>query len=169
MKKILLLPTIFLPYTFCLIFGYISANQNMSYNTEISFIIPLITLFFSFVCNSIYIFTTKNISATQILRTALIIKAIHIPAYILIFLIGAIMGLMIFMTLPFILFLVLIDFIFLFMSGMISIYAHIKALKEKQICPSALLIISLICQAFFCADIVSLFVINIIAKKQLNS
>jgi len=165
MKNLLLIPTILFPYTVCL--GFTGRfNESLS-NTAIALhiAVSLITLLSALLCNLLFIFATKNTSTTQLLKTALIIKAIHIPAYLIIFVSGAIMGLLFFFTIPIIAFLVLIDFITLCLSGMISVYAHIKALKEKNTELSVPLIISLICQAFFCADVISLLVVSITLKK----
>ena len=76
------------------------------------------------------------------------------------------MGLMFFMTFPFVLLLVLIDLLTLWISGMISVYSISKALKEGGLCSKAILSISMICQFFFCADVISMFVIRSVIKKK---
>jgi len=112
-----------------------------------------------------YIIFTKEKNAYELLKTAILIKIVHIPTYILIFILGFFMGLMFFMTFPIIILLVAVDLITLWISGMISVYSVAKALKQGGLCPKPLLIIAMVCQFFFCADIISLFVINFIAKK----
>ncbi len=168
MKKLLLIPTTIFPYTVCLCIGY---GYNFGWSdTPIAIlgILSLVTLVLSFVCNLIYIFTTLKEPADKILNTAFIIKAIHIPSYILIFILGFILSLMFFMTLPFILFLILVDLITLWLSGMISIYSIAQSLKKDGLCAKPLLIIAMICQFFFCADIISLFVVKLVMKKRLK-
>lgn len=65
------------------------------------------------------------------------------------------MGFMFFMTLPFIIFLIFIDCVTMFLSGMISVFALVKKMKTDEV-PA---IICTICQFFFCADIISLLVV----------
>jgi heme/copper-type cytochrome/quinol oxidase subunit 3 len=77
-----------------------------------------------------------------------------------------VLGFMFFITLPLILFLVIIDLITLWLSSMISVYAYCKVLKENRNHSTSLLIVSLICQFFFCADVISLFVTNIAVTRK---
>lgn len=166
MKKLLLLPIILFPYTvcLCLVDGFLA--QSFSNTTiKILGIFALVTLALSFLCNFVYIFSTRREPAEELLKDAFLIKVIHIPTYILIFILGVLMGLMFFMTFPFIVFLIFIDLLTLWISGMISIYALVKSLKEGEICPKPLLIVAMVCQFFFCADIISLFVIKIAIKR----
>ena len=72
---------------------------------------------------------------------------------------------MFFMTFPFIILLVFIDLITLWLSGMISVCALVKGIRDKRISSKAPLIIALVCQMFFCADIISAFVVKIIFRK----
>ncbi len=166
MKKLLLLPTILFPYTVCLCLGYGFIAQSFSNTTiEILGIFVFVTLVLSFVCNLIYVFTAKENTAKELIKTALLIKAVHIPTYILIFVLGVLMGLMFFMTFPFILLLIIIDLLTLWISGMISVYSLAKSLIEGGLCSKPLLIIAMVCQFFFCADIISLFVIKKAIKR----
>ena len=166
MKKLLLLPTIIFPYTVCLCLGYGFIAQSFSNTTiKILGIFVFVTLVLSFACNLVYIFTAKENTAKELMKTALLIKAVHIPTYILIFVLGVLMGLMFFMTFPFILLLVFIDLLTLWMSGMISVYSLAKSLKERGLCSKRLLIMAMVCQFFFCADIISLFLIKIAIKR----
>ena len=166
MKKLLLIPTTIFPYTVCLCLGYGFIAQNFSNTTiKIFGILSLVTLVLSLVCNLIYIFSALRNPAEELLKIAFIIKAVHIPTYILIFVLGVLMGLMFFMTFPFILLLIIIDLLTLWISGMISGYSLAKTLKEGGLCSKALLIIAMVCQFFFCADIISLCVIRIVIKR----
>ncbi len=166
MKKLLLLPTTLFPYTVCLCLGYGFIAQSFSNTTiEILGIFAFVMLVLSFVCNLIYVFATKQNSAKELIKTAFLIKAVHIPTYILIFVLGVLMGLMFFMTFPFILLLIIIDLLTLWISGMISVYSLAKSLKEGGLCSKPLLIVAMVCQFFFCADIISLFVIKIATKN----
>ena len=167
MKKLLLIPTTIFPYTVCLCLGYGFIAQSFSNTTiEIFGILALVTLALSLVCNFVYIFSTLRKPAEELLKIAFIIKAVHIPTYILIFILCVLMGLMFFMTFPFILFLIFIDLVTLWISGMISVYSIAKSLKESGLCSKSLLIIAMVCQFFFCADIISLFVVRIAITKR---
>ena len=123
MKKLLLIPTMLFPYTVCICLGYgfISRNFNDLPITVLA-IASLVCLALSLICTTIYLIITKNTDPKKLLKIALLIKLLHIPTYVLIFIFGAMMGIMFFMTLPIILLLILIDLITLF-----------KALKNEYI------------------------------------
>lgn len=107
----------------------------------------------------IFIFTTRKASFEESLKSALLIKVIHIPAYILIFILGVIMGMMFFMTFPFIMLLLVVDF-----SDMVSIYSLIKGLATKNMCSKVLPAIAFVCQFVWCADIISLLIVAAVNK-----
>ena len=71
------------------------------------------------------------------------------------------MGLVFFMAIPLILLLVIVDYLTLFFSGTLSVMATIKSLKKAK----TLSITTLVCQFFFCLDIISLIVYCIKIKK----
>lgn len=79
MKKILLLPTMLFPYLVCLCLGYGFVGSFADGVAVVLAIVALITLILAFICNLIFIFATKNKTATELLKTAFLIKAIHIP------------------------------------------------------------------------------------------
>lgn len=160
MKKLLLLPTVIFPYMLCFCCGSLS--------NEIITVIAIaagVTGVAAIVCNIVYIFATKNTSPTELIKTAFWVKVCHIPTYVIIYIIGVILGLMFFMTFPIIIFLILIDLITLWLSGMISIYSIIRGFKEKSIFSKAVLIVSLILQFMFCADIITMFILYLKAVK----
>ena len=70
--------------------------------------------------------------------------------------------LLFFMTFPFIHFLVFIDYVTIILSGMISVFSLIKNTGKNTF----LSVIAILLQFVFCADIMSLFVLNCITKKQ---
>lgn len=166
MESLLLIPTLVFPYTVCLCVGYgFTMGDFSDTNITVLGILALVTLVLSFICNLVYIIITRGKSFDKILNAALIIKILHIPTYLLIFALGVLMGFMFFMTFPFIIFLVFIDLITLWLSGMISVCALVKGIRDKRISSKAPLIIALVCQMFFCADIISAFVVKIIFRK----
>ena len=163
MKKLLLIPCSVFPYFLCLWMllgfglGFFSGDVMDTLG-----IVCIVLALLSLVCNTVFIVVSRSESAESLLKTALILKIVHIPSYVLIFIIGCIMGLMFFMTFPFILFLVFVDCLTLYFSGMISVLSLAKNLKNQR----TLSIIALICQFFFCADIISLFVLRIVSKNK---
>ena len=54
----------------------------------------------------------KKKEAQDLLKTALLVKCLHIPSYIIFFVFGVMAGLMFFMTFPLIMFIIFIDIIF---------------------------------------------------------
>lgn len=112
----------------------------------------------------IFIFTTRKASFEEPLKSALLIKVIHIPTYILIFILGVIMGMMFFMTFPFIMLLLVVDLFTLCISDMVSIYSLIKGLATKNMCSKVLPAIAFVCQFVWCADIISLLIVAAVNK-----
>lgn len=167
MKKILLLPAAVFPYTFCLCLAYGFVFRSFSdavFQTLGK--VSVATLALSIVCNLIFIFTTRHVPFGGTLRSALAVKMIHIPAYVAIFLLGLVMGLMFFMTFPFIMVLLFVDLLTLWISGMISVCAILKGIREKGACPTALLVAALICQFFWCADLISLWIVAAAKRRR---
>ena len=82
------------------------------------------------------------------------------------FILGLIMGMMFFMTFPLIIFLVLVDLLTLWLSGIISIHSISKVLKETKSCSKPVLVFAIICQFIFCADVISLFVVKSLTKNK---
>ena len=162
MKKLLLIPTVIFPYLFCifLLVGFGAGWGDVFVN--ICVIVFLVCILLSVVLNIVYMVISRKQDACDLLKTSLLIKVIHIPTYALIFVIGLLMGFMFFMPYPFIIFLVFVDYITLILSSMISVFALIKSIKNNR----AVSILALICQLFFCADIISLFIANCVVKKQ---
>ena len=161
MKKLLLLPAMLFPYSFVL--GGILSDGFANVDSDLEAYI-LIGLFFilPLVCNMAFIILSRKDDPYKLISSALIVKLVHIPSYVIIFVMGLISSLMIFMTLPLILMLILFDYIVLITSSFVSVFALAKNIKEKK----TLSILALICQFFFCADIISLFVLWIISKNQ---
>ena len=114
------------------------------------------------ICNIIFMILSRKDDPCELIRMAFLVKLIHIPAYIIIFIFGVIAAIMIFMTLPLILMLILFDCILLFFSSSISVFALAKNIKSNKI----LSVVALICQFFFCADVISLLILQFISKNQ---
>ena len=162
MKKLLLIPEMLLPYAFAL--GLLISNlfenedlATLTFGTVIAIlsVAPLI-------CNVIYVITTRNADPHALLCSALLVKLVHIPAFVIIFAFGLMASLMIFMTFPLILMLIAFDYFILLSSSFVSVFALAKNVKNFK----ALSVLALICQFIFCADVISLMIMWIISKKR---
>lgn len=162
MKKLLLIPVTVFPYSYVL--GLFISELFANEEVAIWVFTSVVAFFFvsPLICNIVYMVLSKNADTGELIRAALIIKLVHIPAYVMIFLFCLVASIMILMTFPLILMLMLFDYIVLLSSGMISVFALAKNIKYNK----KLSIIALICQFFFCADVISLFVMHRISKKQ---
>ena len=170
MKKYLLVPAMIFPYTVCLCLASGFMSQSFSdAAVKVFGTISVITFVLAFLCNLIFIFTSGNTPVSQMLKAALLIKIIHIPTYIVFFILGMIMGLVFLMTFPFILFLMFIDVLTLLISSMVSVYSIIKGLREKGENSKFYLVITLLCQFLWCADIISLFIASAIKKSETST
>lgn len=178
MKKSLLIPTMLFPNVVAgtlaamLISAYFSDNENANMWKFVDYLWPiaLALLGLAILLNLVFIFHAKShaksADSMQLLQAALLVKCVHIPAYVIIFIYGLLLGMMFFMTFPLILLLVLFDGVFLLLSNMISWYAIGRALGEQRYQMTAPLVIALICQFFFCADIISLLVVYLMMKSK---
>ena len=163
MKKLLLIPTALFPYAVSLfLFFFFKSKTGASVTLPYLIISCVVCACLALACNVVFLLLSRKDSAERLCKTALILKAIHIPAYVAIFVLGLILGLMFFMTFPIILLLIFLDCVTLFFSGMISVFALIKNRKNGTV----LTVIAIICQFYFCADVISLFVLQITASKR---
>ena len=163
MKKWLLIPAVLFPYLTIAVFASFFMIGNRSDIFAAAFLdhiglIGLATgmmLLLAISCNLAFMMKNRNAPPVELVHIALIVKCLYIPAYILVFVVGLILGLMIFMTLPLILLLIFLDLVFLWLTNMLSIFALIKTRNH-----SVHRAIALVCQFFFCADIGSLLLVS---------
>ena len=107
----------------------------------------------------------KKWDALSLAKTAMIIKLLQIPAYILIFALGAALALTIF-TMIFSFVLAIIDYITLMLSGLITVSSVINASREGIIeFKKSFWVVIL--QFIFCADIVAAIIFYVLMKKKL--
>lgn len=170
----LLIPTALFPYVIIgIIAAFFISNWNpgklsniILENLNVLGIAAAGWFVLSFIFNILYIALPKTTDARKILRAALIIKCIHIPTYIVIFIFGLMLGIMFFMTFPLIVILFIIDLLTLFLSNFISIYALAQSIKQKSFGNNAAPITAIVCQFFFCADLISMIVAFCLCKKK---
>ena len=161
MKRLLLIPTMLLPYSVSFAY-FLSKLFTQDVAIRIFGILLAVCFVAATVCNVIYMILSKKDDSRKLIRDALLVKLIHVPAYVIVFMGGSIAALMIFFTLPLILMLVAFDCIILFWSSMLSVFALILHVKHAK----TLSVIALVCQCIFCADVISLLVLDLIDKHQ---
>lgn len=125
---------------------------NNAYNLIIPVVLFIIlTGILTSVC---FIISLKNKwDAYALAKTMAIIKLIHVPAYIAIFIVGAFCTLTVF-SLPFTVLLAVFDYILLIMSGLMTSSAVILALNQNPQLPKTYCLL-IVLQFVFCADVVA--------------
>ena len=162
----LLLPVTILPYfaLFCLAFLYGSTTippfqivMERLFQNNIFYLFGAIVLFFLLAAGlSIFHFIRslrRAQDALALAKTAVIIKLIQIPAYILIFLLGILLLITPF-TAIFSGLLFLIDCLTLCLTGLITVAAAINAGKQGLL-PTEQSLLLLLLQPVFCADVIA--------------
>lgn len=94
----------------------------------------------------------KKEEAYKLLCASMVIKLIHIPAYLVIFLFSC-LTFMAVVTLPFISIFIALDAMSIFLSGLIGLCGAIRAADEKKISRTAAIIIGIL-QFMFCVDVI---------------
>ncbi len=121
-------------------------------------------LFFAaaLLCNVLFMILSRNDHPRNLIGSALLVKMVHIPAYVYIFICGAFASLLFFFSIPLILMYILYDYLVLLLSSSVSVFSLIKNMKNSKTFST----VTLICQFFFCADFISLFVLWLLSKKE---
>ncbi len=99
----------------------------------------------------------KEWDACSLTKTAMIVKLCHVPAYVLIFVLGVIFALSVF-TFPFALLLIFLDCVTLFLTGILSAAAVINAVRHGMFQLRELIWLLLL-QFVFCADVVATMIL----------
>ena len=89
----------------------------------------------------------------SLVKSAMIVKLMQVPAYILIFVLSVLLATTIF-TIPFSIGLFLIDCLTLYLTGLVTIAAAVNAVRQDKIKSTEALLI-IILQFIFCVDIVA--------------
>ncbi len=112
-----------------------------------------------------FVLSLKNKwDAYALVKTMAIIKLIHIPAYIAIFIVGAFCALTVF-SLPFTILLAVFDYLLLVMSGLMTSSAVILAVNQNpQLSKKYYLLI--IFQFVYCVDVVATWIFYLNLKKE---
>lgn len=110
--------------------------------------------------SAILLFTSslkKSADTHALLRTNLILKLIHMPAYVMLFIMGLLSTITIF-TIGFTLVVILLDVLIIILSGLVGLGAISKALMDKQISKEDGFLHGAM-QFVFCIDIFSAIVV----------
>ena len=168
MKNKLLLPAILFPYVvtclFCSIF-FLHVYDLFPVMFAALLFLPLVAV----ICSIQWMRANQTAEPTALMKAALKIKYLHIPAYLVIFLISLFLVMMIYMTTPLLLILVFTDVITLCLSDMLSIFAIVRSGKVCGAEEKAMLTFALICQFFFCLDVISLLLVKRKMKKKADA
>lgn len=157
MKKIPMLLLVFCPYLYLATVILICAMESGLSN---DILCTNMYLFIGLVCaiylpNAVYAFLLPKLGyqSRQILFWNMLLKLMHIPIYLVIFLFGTLMLLMIvgIMMIPF---LVIFDYLLLLASSIYGISGAAAAVKEGKLKKSSAVVFCLL-QFFFTLDVIS--------------
>jgi hypothetical protein len=129
-------------------------------NNAFSFLFILIIVFVAALVCALAVFITgftKKKNSLEVLRINMIIKLIHVPAYLLIFVFGLLCTLTIF-TIGINIVLIIFDGMTIILSGLIGIGGIIRGLRENKISIKKAVLHGML-QFVYCADIISSIVI----------
>ena len=169
------LPIILFPYTIIIALASLFSNFIMEtvFKNNIFLVLFVLLLFYIIALISTIIISIKNLvlkrSAQELLRMNMIIKLIHIPAYLLIFFAGMIFFLTIF-TFAISILLMILAGMSIILSGLIGLSSIIRGLSEYKLTKKKA-IIHCILQFVFCADVISSVIIyrSVKTRKQNNA
>ena len=162
----MIIPTALLPYlglftlatiffsTKCSFFEYIMVSifRNNALNLiAVLLICCIIATLINIICFVASI--RKGWDALSLAKSAMIIKLIHVPAYVLIFVLGILLTLTIF-TIPFSVGLFLLDCLTLLLSGLLTTASIINTVRQGVFKAKDIFWI-IILQLVFCADVVA--------------
>ena len=163
---VIIFPYLILFTVYLMFFGH-NIIEKVFFNNGFYLILALI-FFYVIALISAFVFFIKNILSKKysenILKINMIIKILHIPAYILIFLMGVISFITIF-TIGFSIAFIILDMLTIFMTGLIGLSGIIIGFKEKKISIKNAIIFSIF-QFIFCIDVFSSIIIYKKIKKE---
>jgi hypothetical protein len=176
-RHLLLALTVFFPYSIlfaivCIFNGYFAESLFQNYGVYVFrtlFILYLAALICSVV--SFIIGIVRKWSGEELLRTNMIIKLIHIPAYVLVFIIGLVNLIRLFTYLLYenycfalTIILMVLNCMTIILTGLIGLCGVIRSYKENKFSRKEVFIHGFL-QFVFCVDVIS----SIIAYKKARS
>ena len=163
---IILFPYFILLALFCLFTN--TFMDTVFNNNGLYVLLALILLYIIALVCSIIIFITSIVfqrSSQQLLHINMIIKIIHIPAYILIFLFGLLCLLTIFSA-GITIVLMILDIMTIFLTGLIGLVGIIRSVIENKLSKKTAIIYAIF-QFIFCVDVISSIIIYKKIKKSI--
>jgi len=174
-RYLLLIPTAFFPYFPVIVMLAVNAffpegelpaepvdsEMIMGITGIVEIVFFILWFVLPIICNVVFMILSRKSNPRNDITAVLIVKLVHIPAYVVIFIFGIFLGLMFFITLPLIILLILFDCFTLCLSSMLSIFVSAKNIKNN----TASSIVTLVLQLFFCADVISFFILFCITRK----
>lgn len=124
-------------------------QDNALYLVSAVLLFALIAAVLSVLCFTVSI--RKQWDALSLAKTAMIIKLIQVPAYILIFILGVLLMITIF-TIPFSIGMLILNCLTLVLTGLLSIAAVVIAIRQNYFTLNDSLWI-VVLQLIFCADV----------------
>ena len=178
-KTWLLIPTTIFPYIILCALESIFLLTGVSFfsdimktifnNNALSLLLTLVIYcLFACILNVIHfiICLKNNNDALKIAKTAMIVKTIQIPAYLLIFCAGSLFVFSLF-TIPFSIVLLIFNYITLVLTGLITISSIINSVKHSVFKTKEVILVTLL-QFVFCADVVATIIYYNMLKKRYN-
>lgn len=173
-KCLLLIPVTIIPYVIILMgylfFGHPEIIENVfNGNVLFYFVTIFAMLVFSIIvtCITIGVSIYANWDCVSFARSVMIVKLIHIPAYIIIFLCGVAFSITIFLYAANIL-LVIFDCCFIAMTGGLAVSSVILAIRQKKWKVSNV-VWPILLQFIFCVDVIASIIFYIKLKSKYNN
>lgn len=164
MKKYLpYIPILLFPYfvAFALVCVFTGTFMKTLFNNNIFMLLETLMLLYIIALGfALYIFIrgfTKKQDVHEMLRINMIIKLVHIPAYLIIFVFGVICTITIF-TIVITVLLMILDGMTIVLSGSVGLSGVLLSLKEKKISTNKAILHGML-QFVYCADIISSIVL----------
>lgn len=164
MKRLLLLsPVILFPYfilfaVVCIFTGFLM--ESVFSNNALNLLFILLVIYIIALISSIAVFIASLVrksDAKELLRVNMIIKLIHVPAYIIIFFMG-LAGFITIFTVVISLALMILDVMTIFLTGLIGLGGVIKGFREQKLSLKSAIIHGIL-QFVFCADVFSAVIV----------
>gem|GEM_PF-244479 len=159
MKRVLTLLTVILPpYVFAVwIVAFIKFSGSMLilWIAAAGIVLYIAALACSF--SVLFGCVDNRLNAREILRMNMFVKVLHIPAYLVIFIMGVGFALSFFLM-PFVIVLLALNCLTIFMSGLIGAGGLFRGAKENMFTKQSAVILGIL-QFIFCADVISSAVI----------
>jgi len=134
--------------------------ENVFSNNGFLVIAALLVIYFAALICSVSVFTkslaTKR-CACEVLRLNMVIKLVHIPAYVIIFILGFAFMLTIF-TFAISIVLWILDVMTIILSGLIGLSGVIRSYREEKISKKSAIIHGIL-QFVFCLDVISAIIV----------